>query len=222
MPESCSTLSSSRFSSNWNPYWNPEQPPPCTKMRSGLPSESGIVFAKYLTFSTAASVSARSGFASEMPVGSEPVGGDVIVEDIRAPFYLGSKQRRPTSDSIIPCHPERSEGLRDLSGPARSTRLARLACRCGEQAVDPIPRLRQPVGMRDEGDPLQVDLGGLHPDRRARLPGRAKPPHFLLEQWPAEHPDPEPPVVHFVDRFRRDFGRNVCLFRRLPDYHPNR
>src|SRR5947199_9717538 len=103
IPPCSRTLSSSRFSSNWNPYWNPEQPPPCTKMRSGLPSESGIVFAKYLTFSTAASVSASRDFASLIPVGvdpvgcpapvgfdpvgSEPVGGElgvgVIVEDIR-------------------------------------------------------------------------------------------------------------------------------------------
>src|SRR5438132_1590494 len=43
-------------------------------MRSGLPSESGIVFAKYLTFSTAASVSASRGFASLIPVGVDPVG----------------------------------------------------------------------------------------------------------------------------------------------------
>jgi hypothetical protein len=37
-------------------------------------SESGIDFAKYFTFSTAASVSASSGFFSEMPVGCEPDG----------------------------------------------------------------------------------------------------------------------------------------------------
>src|SRR5438132_12245876 len=72
-------------------------------MRSGLPSESGIVLAKYLTFSTAASVSASRGFASLIPVGvdpvgcpapvgSEPVGGElgvgVIVEDIRKLLFV--------------------------------------------------------------------------------------------------------------------------------------
>jgi hypothetical protein len=64
-----------------------------------LPSESGIVLAKYFTFSTAASVSARSGFGSVMPVGSEPVGSGLIgselgamVEDIPTPLI--SSQRK--------------------------------------------------------------------------------------------------------------------------------
>src|SRR5258705_11084863 len=62
MPPCSRTLSPSFFSSNWNPYWKPEHPPPWTKIRSGFSAESGIVEAKYLTFSTAASVSARRGF----------------------------------------------------------------------------------------------------------------------------------------------------------------
>ena len=60
MPPVSMTVSPSFFSSNVNPYWNPEQPPPWTKIRSGLPCESGMEPAKYLTLATAASVSDRS------------------------------------------------------------------------------------------------------------------------------------------------------------------
>src|SRR5438132_7068209 len=84
-------------------------------MRSGLPSESGIVLAKYLTFSTAASVSASRGFASLMPVGvdpvgcpapvgSEPVGGElgvgVIVEDIRKLLFVPVGQNSAARERI--------------------------------------------------------------------------------------------------------------------------
>src|SRR5262245_65810963 len=71
------TLSPSFFSSKVNPYWNPEQPPPWMKTRRGLFSESGIVLAKYFTFSMAASLSVRSGPASVIGVG---VLGSMVVD----------------------------------------------------------------------------------------------------------------------------------------------
>src|SRR6476659_5441892 len=79
MPATCRIASPSFFSSNVKPYWKPEQPPPWTKMRSGLPSESGIEPAKYLTFSTALSVSVSSG-PSAVVIGTGV--DDSIVEDI--------------------------------------------------------------------------------------------------------------------------------------------
>src|SRR6266542_4152473 len=85
MPPCSMTLSSSCFSSNWKPYWNPEHPPPWTKMRRGLPSESGMELAKYLTLSIAASVKESRGLTS--PVGVIGVGGEATVDDMKAPFF---------------------------------------------------------------------------------------------------------------------------------------
>src|SRR6266550_9602634 len=103
-------------------------------MRSGLPSESGIVFAKYLTFSTAASVSASRGFASLIPVGvdpvgcSAPVGSDpvgrsapvagvgVIVEDIRKLLFRPGQSNSAARERIplSPVTPSAARG-RDQS-----------------------------------------------------------------------------------------------------------
>src|SRR5262249_49517970 len=86
MPPVCMTASPSFFSSNVKPYWKPEQPPPWTKIRRGLPSESGIEPAKYLTFSTALSVSVSSGeSAGVMGTGLD----DSIVEDITRALLPG-------------------------------------------------------------------------------------------------------------------------------------
>src|SRR5262249_26490177 len=77
-------LSPSFDSSNVKPYWKPEQPPPCTKTRRGFPSESGIVLAKYFTFSMAAFVRLSNGFLSPGEVIG--VSGESRVEDIGSPL----------------------------------------------------------------------------------------------------------------------------------------
>src|SRR5215813_9155344 len=77
-------LSPSFSSSKVKPYWNPEQPPPCTNTRRGFPSESGIVLAKYFTFSTAALVRVSNGFLS--PGAVIGVSGESRVADIGSPF----------------------------------------------------------------------------------------------------------------------------------------
>src|SRR5215813_14171637 len=102
MPSCSITLSLSRFSSNVNPYWKPEQPPPCTKTRSGLPSESGIVWAKYLTFATAASVKESIGLGAVIGVGVDSSGR-------RAPSALGRlfdvfRRRREKAVDRFPGH----------------------------------------------------------------------------------------------------------------------
>src|SRR6266545_4066285 len=85
MPPDSSTLSPSRFSSNWNPYWNPEE-----RLRLG---DAGRGRTGRLLGAGRLGTSRRGRHRGRHSNS----------------FYLGSKQRRPTSDSIIPCHPERSE-----------------------------------------------------------------------------------------------------------------
>src|SRR5215831_3778340 len=93
---SCSqALSPSRFSSKVKPYWNPEQPPPCTKTRRGLPCESGMVLAKYLTLSTAAGVSSRSAPGAVRGTGFE----DSRVEDMDFPFFGSGSATYRSPDS---------------------------------------------------------------------------------------------------------------------------
>src|SRR5262245_57192310 len=84
MPPVSMTVSPSFLSSNVNPYWNPEHPPPWMKIRSGFPAESGIVPAKYLTLATAASVSDRSAPGA-------PVIG-VGTEDSTVDMWLSSRE----------------------------------------------------------------------------------------------------------------------------------
>jgi hypothetical protein len=100
--------------------------------------------------------------------------------------------------------------LRDLAG---------LAGRGREQAVDPVPRRRHAVGVRDERNPLLVDLGSLQPDWQTFFPGRSKTSHFAVEEWPGKDTDSEPRVVHFEHRFLGQFGRDFGRFRSHPGRH---
>src|SRR6266851_8556655 len=205
------TLSPSRFSSNWKPYWNPEHPPPCTKMRRGLFWESGIVVAKNLTFSIAASVRESRGFPSA--VGDIGVSWVSRVEDMSTPFSLDHCQQCAAHrDSfLIISHgpgwprPWTLDFGRWTGARARASgRLPDALRRPGQQVVDPVPRHPHLLGRRDEGNPILVYLEVLQPRQGGHFPGLPKPPELGVHQRPAELADPQPRPVHFEDRLRAD------------------